>query len=43
MAATFSEMPALQPEDLAHGVMYLLSTGYHVNINELTIAPVGQT
>jgi NADP-dependent 3-hydroxy acid dehydrogenase YdfG len=42
MAAMFADMPALKAEDIAHSVMFLLSTGYDVNITELTIRPVGQ-
>lgn len=36
------DMPALKSEDVAHSVMFLLSTGYDVNISELTIKPVGE-
>ncbi|XP_061722584.1 farnesol dehydrogenase-like isoform X2 [Cydia pomonella] len=33
--------PALQPEDVAEAVRYVVSTPPSVNINELTITPVG--
>ncbi|XP_073966224.1 farnesol dehydrogenase-like [Choristoneura fumiferana] len=34
-------VPALTPEDVADAVLYAVSTPPHVNINELTITPVG--
>jgi NADP-dependent 3-hydroxy acid dehydrogenase YdfG len=40
--AEFTSMPSLKSEDIAHSVMFLLSTGYDVNITELTIQPVGE-
>jgi NADP-dependent 3-hydroxy acid dehydrogenase YdfG len=42
MKKVIEAMPALKPEDVAHSVMFLLSTGYDVNISELTIKPVGE-
>lgn len=35
-------VPLLKSEDIAHAVMFLLSTDYTVNISELTIKPVGE-
>jgi NADP-dependent 3-hydroxy acid dehydrogenase YdfG len=35
-------LPSLKAEDIAHSVMFLLSTGYDVNISELTIKPNGE-
>lgn len=36
------EIPALQPEDIAHGVLFCLQTPPHVQINELTLKPIGE-
>ncbi|XP_053682937.1 farnesol dehydrogenase-like [Sabethes cyaneus] len=36
------KMPMLNPEDIAHGVIYALGTPPHVQIHELTIKPVGE-
>lgn len=36
-------MPSLNPEDVAHGVLYILSTPSHVQVYELTLKPVGET
>nr|XP_029716826.1 farnesol dehydrogenase-like [Aedes albopictus] len=35
-------MPMLQPEDIAHGILYALGTPPHVQVHELTIKPVGE-
>lgn len=32
----------LKPEDIAHGIIYALSTPPHVQIHEMTIKPVGE-
>jgi NADP-dependent 3-hydroxy acid dehydrogenase YdfG len=40
--AEFESMPVLKAEDIVHSVMFLLSTGYDVNITELTIKPNGE-
>lgn len=37
-----STMPMLQPEDIAHGILYALGTPPHVQVHELTIKPVGE-
>jgi NADP-dependent 3-hydroxy acid dehydrogenase YdfG len=38
----FPECPVLlEPEDLANGILYVLSTPYTVNITELTIRAIG--
>ncbi|KAB0790924.1 hypothetical protein PPYR_02724 [Photinus pyralis] len=34
---------ALQPEDIAEAVAYILGTPPHVQVHELTIMPLGQT
>jgi len=34
--------PVLEPEDIADGVVYVLSTPDHVQVHELTIKPVGE-
>lgn len=34
--------PILQPEDVSHSIIHLLSAPYHVNISELIIQPVGE-
>ncbi|RZC38890.1 adh short, KR, NAD binding 10, and/or Epimerase domain containing protein [Asbolus verrucosus] len=36
------ELPILQPEDIADGVVYVLSTPEHVQVHELTIKLVGE-
>jgi NADP-dependent 3-hydroxy acid dehydrogenase YdfG len=33
---------ALTPEDVANGILYVLSTPYTVNITELTIRPISE-
>jgi len=35
-------MAALQPEDIADGIIYALSTPEHVQVHELTIRPLGE-
>ncbi|KAJ3651639.1 hypothetical protein Zmor_017665 [Zophobas morio] len=37
--AMYETMDALQPQDIANGVIYVLSTPEHVQIHELTICP----
>ncbi|XP_012259503.2 farnesol dehydrogenase-like [Athalia rosae] len=34
--------PILNPEDIANGIVYVLSTPPHVQVSELTIRPVGE-
>lgn len=36
------DLPMLNPEDIAHAILYVLSTPPHVQIHELTIKPVGE-
>ncbi|CAG9771280.1 unnamed protein product [Ceutorhynchus assimilis] len=36
------EMPGLDPEDVAEGVLYVLATPEHVNVNELTVRALGE-
>ncbi|RZC39050.1 dehydrogenase/reductase SDR family member 11-like, partial [Asbolus verrucosus] len=36
------EQPILNPEDVADAVVYVLSTPEHVQVQELTVAPVGE-
>lgn len=38
----FNSVPALMPEDIAEGVIYVLSTNPRVNVTELTIRPTGE-
>ncbi|XP_063929983.1 uncharacterized protein LOC135142235 isoform X3 [Zophobas morio] len=38
----FEVRPILQAEDIADGVVYVLSTPEHVQVLELTIKPVGE-
>ena len=38
----FAEIQSLQPEDIADVVCFLLSTPGHVQINEITLRPIGQ-
>lgn len=33
----------LKPEDIADGVLYVLSTPPHVQVQELCVRPVGET
>ncbi|XP_044260394.1 farnesol dehydrogenase-like [Tribolium madens] len=36
------DIPTLKPEDIADAVIYVLSTGPHVQVHELTIHPLGE-
>jgi NADP-dependent 3-hydroxy acid dehydrogenase YdfG len=36
------KFPSLQPENIANGVLYVLSTPPDVQIHELTIQPMGE-
>ncbi|KAJ3651610.1 hypothetical protein Zmor_017639 [Zophobas morio] len=38
----FRAIPFLKSEDIADGVVYVLSTPEHVQVHELTIKPVGE-
>jgi NADP+-dependent farnesol dehydrogenase len=38
----FATVPSLNPEDIAEGVTYILSTPKTVNVTELTIRPTGE-
>ena len=38
----FEARPILKSEDIADGVVYVLSTPEHVQVHELTIKPVGE-
>ena len=38
----FNSVPVLLPEDIAEGVIYILSTPFRVNVTELTIRPTGE-
>ncbi|KAJ3630073.1 hypothetical protein Zmor_027105 [Zophobas morio] len=40
--AALEKMPILKSEDIAHGIVYALSTSEHVQVHELTIKPVGE-
>lgn len=40
--AYFASVPLLMPEDIADGVIYVLSTPPRVNVTELTIRPTGE-
>ncbi|XP_071447567.1 farnesol dehydrogenase-like [Hetaerina americana] len=42
MKSNIAEMPMLEPKDIADGVIYVLGTPPHVQIQELTIRPVGE-
>ncbi|XP_031345886.1 farnesol dehydrogenase-like [Photinus pyralis] len=37
-----NENPALEPSDIADGIIYLLSTAENVQVRELTIKPIGE-
>lgn len=39
---TVKKMEPLQPEDIAHSILYALQTPPHVNVNEVLIRPVQQ-
>nr|XP_008194723.1 PREDICTED: farnesol dehydrogenase [Tribolium castaneum] len=36
------DIPALKPEDIADAILYVLATGPHVQVHELTIHPLGE-
>ena len=38
----YAETKSLQPDDIADVVCFLLSTPAHVQINEITLRPIGQ-
>jgi NADP-dependent 3-hydroxy acid dehydrogenase YdfG len=38
----YDEIPHINPEDIAQGILYLLQTPYNVNVTQLTIKPVGE-
>ncbi len=38
----FTDWPFILPEDIAEGVLYILSTPYSVNVTDLTIKPNGE-
>lgn len=38
----FSSWPALEPKDIADGLIYALSAPAHVQVHELIIRPLGQ-
>lgn len=40
--AYFKSVPVLLPEDIADGIVYILSTPFRVNVTELTIRPTGE-
>lgn len=40
--ADYDNIPHLEAEDIAQGVIYLLETPYNVNVTQLTIKPVGE-
>jgi NADP+-dependent farnesol dehydrogenase len=40
--AVVDTFPVMSPEDIADGVIYVLSTPEHVQVHELTIKPVGE-
>uniref|UniRef100_A0A1B0DCB8 Dehydrogenase n=1 Tax=Phlebotomus papatasi TaxID=29031 RepID=A0A1B0DCB8_PHLPP len=39
----YPDLPLLEPEDIAHSVLYVLGTPPHVQVHELTIKPFGET
>jgi NADP+-dependent farnesol dehydrogenase len=41
--AMLKSMPILQPQDIAEAIGYVLSTPENVQIQELTIVPLGET
>jgi NADP+-dependent farnesol dehydrogenase len=41
-ASEMKKWPILKPEEIANGVLYILSTPYSVNVSDLTIKPVGE-
>lgn len=38
----YALVPSLQPDDIAEGIVYILSTPTRVNVTELTIRPTGE-
>ncbi|XP_069683485.1 farnesol dehydrogenase-like [Periplaneta americana] len=42
LTEAFKDTPYLEPKDIAHAVLYVLSTPPNVQIHELTIKPVGE-
>ena len=38
----YTDIKSLQPSDIANAVCFFLSTPAHVQINEITLRPVGQ-
>ncbi|RZC42511.1 hypothetical protein BDFB_002988 [Asbolus verrucosus] len=43
LKASLEKMPIIKSEDIADGVVYVLSTPEHVQVHELMIKPVGET
>uniref|UniRef100_A0A182T3W7 Dehydrogenase n=1 Tax=Anopheles maculatus TaxID=74869 RepID=A0A182T3W7_9DIPT len=41
-SAAISEMPILEPEDIANAILYALGTPPRVQVHEITIKPVGE-
>ena len=41
--ATYDDVEAIKPDDIASMVSYLVSLPYHVNVNELEMMPVAQS
>uniref|UniRef100_A0A182U708 Dehydrogenase n=1 Tax=Anopheles melas TaxID=34690 RepID=A0A182U708_9DIPT len=42
-SGVFNDMPILEPEDIANGILYVLGTPPRVQVHELMIKPVGES
>lgn len=42
-SGVLDDMPILEPEDIANGILYVLGTPPRVQVHELMIKPVGES